>query len=329
VIKYARRTEEQERVVSDTAIVAEGLVKRYGEVTALDGVDLCVPAGAIYAMLGPNGAGKTTTIGILTTLLQPTAGTARVAGADVARQPEAVRRAIGVTFQDIVLDRDLTGRQVLDVHGKLYRMPGPDRRRRIDELVQLVRLEDAIDRRVKTYSGGMQRRLELARGLMTDPQVLFLDEPTQGLDPQNRVAIWEYVRALRAERGLTLLLTTHAMDEAEALADVVGIVDRGRKVAEGAPAALAAELGADVIRLVGGGHGAALADELRALAFVDHVAASPDDRLIEVGVDSGPRRLAEVVARATGHGFAIDDITVARPSLGDMFLQYTGRALRD
>jgi ABC-2 type transport system ATP-binding protein len=310
-------------------IEATGLAKRYGEVAALDGVDLRVAQGSIYAMLGPNGAGKTTTINILTTLTQPSAGSASVAGADVVRQPEAVRRAIGVTFQDIVLDRDLTGRQVLDIHGRLYSMPAEARRRRIAELVELTQLEGAIDRIVKTYSGGMQRRLELARGLMTEPQVLFLDEPTQGLDPQNRTAIWEYVRQLRRERGLTLLLTTHYMDEAEVLADVVGIIDRGRKVAEGPPAALAAELGADVIRIVGSGGDAPLAERLRALPFVHHVAASTDDRLIEIGVDSGPRRLAEVVAQAGGNGFTIDDITVARPSLGDVFLKYTGRALRD
>jgi ABC-2 type transport system ATP-binding protein len=292
-------------------------------------LDLCVPAGTIYAMLGPNGAGKTTAISILTTLIQPTAGTARVAGADILRQPEAVRRAIGVTFQEIVLDRDLTGRQVLDVHGKLYRMPPAERRRRIDELVQLVQLDGAIDRLVKTYSGGMQRRLELARGLLTSPQVLFLDEPTQGLDPQNRAAIWDYLRALRGERGLTLLLTTHYMDEAEALADTVGIVDAGRMVAEGAPRALAAALGADVIRLVGNGDAVTLATSLSALEYVDHAAASPDDRLLDIGVDNGPRRLAEVVSLANDHGFTIDDISVARPSLAEVFLKYTGRALRD
>jgi ABC-2 type transport system ATP-binding protein len=320
---------EASDTVMGPAIEASGLVKRYGEVTALDGVDLCVAPGTIYALLGPNGAGKTTTINILSTLTLPTAGTARVAGGDVVRQAGAVRRAIGVTFQDIVLDRDLTGRQVLDVHGRLYRMAGEARRRRIAELVALVQLEGAIDRLVKTYSGGMQRRLELARGLLTEPRVLFLDEPTQGLDPQNRAAIWDYVRELRARRGLTLLLTTHAMDEGEALADVVGIIDHGRKVAEGPPRALAADLGADIIRIAGRGAGAHLAGLLRALPFVRHVAHSQDDGLIEVGVDSGPRRLAEVVAQAGGDGFTIEDITVARPSLGDVFLKYTGRALRD
>lgn len=315
--------------MSDTAIEASGLFKRYGELTALAGLDLCIPSGTIFAMLGPNGAGKTTAISILTTLIQPTAGTARVAGADILRQPEAVRRAIGVTFQEIVLDRDLSGRQVLEVHGRLYRVPRAELRRRIDELVHLVQLEAAIDRLVKTYSGGMQRRLELARGLLTSPQVLFLDEPTQGLDPQNRAAIWDYLRALRGERGLTLLLTTHSMDEAEALADTVGIVDAGRMVAEGAPRALAAGLGADVIRLVGRGNAPALASRLAAIEYVDHVAASPNEQLLDIGVDNGPRRLAEIVALANEHGFAIDEISVARPSLGEVFLKYTGRALRD
>ncbi|HNP71534.1 MAG TPA: ATP-binding cassette domain-containing protein [Kouleothrix sp.] len=308
-------------------IVTRGLAKRYGEVAALDGIDLDIAAGSIYALLGPNGAGKTTTISILTTLALPSAGSAQVAGFDVTRQANEVRRRIGVTFQDLVLDPDLTGRQVLDIHGRLYRQPRELRQRRIAELVELVQLGDAIDRLVKGYSGGMKRRLELARGLMTDPQVLFLDEPTQGLDPQNRATIWDYIRMLRRERGLTLLLTTHYMEEAEALADTVGIIDRGHKVAEGAPAALAAELGADLIRISGRGDAAHLAERLRALPFVDRV--TPLEHLIEVGVDNGSRRVAEVVAQASGNGFTIEDVAVARPSLGDVFLKYTGRALRD
>ena len=313
--------------MSNPTISARGLIKRYGDVTALDGVDLGVAGGSIYALLGPNGAGKTTTINILTTLAQPSAGTASVAGYDVVRQADEVRRRIGVTFQDLVIDPDLTGRQVLDIHGRLYRQPRDLRRQKIAELTELVQLGDAIDRLVKTYSGGMKRRLELARGLMTDPQVVFLDEPTQGLDPQNRATIWDYIRALRRERGLTLLLTTHYMEEAEALADTVGIIDHGRMVAEGAPAALVAELGADLIRITGQGDTAHLVAQLRQLPFVDRV--TPGERMIEIGVDSGSRRIAEVVAQASGNGFAIEDVAVARPSLGDVFLKYTGRALRD
>jgi ABC-2 type transport system ATP-binding protein len=308
-------------------IEARGLVKRFGAITALDGVDLDVVGGSIYALLGPNGAGKTTTINILTTLAQPSAGSARVAGYDVLQQANEVRRRIGVTFQDLVLDQDLTGRQVLDIHGRLYRQLREPRRRRIAEIVELVQLQDAIDRLVKTYSGGMKRRLELARGLMTDPQVLFLDEPTQGLDPQNRATIWEYIRTLKSERGLTLLLTTHYMEEAEALADTVGIIDHGRKVAEGTPAGLAAELGNDLIRIAGHGDATHLIEQLRQLAYVDQV--SVGERVIEIGVDSGGRRIAEVVAQASSNGFTIEDIAVARPSLGDVFLKYTGRALRD
>jgi ABC-2 type transport system ATP-binding protein len=313
--------------LTNTLIEARGLVKRFGPITALDGIDLDVVGGSIYALLGPNGAGKTTTINILTTLAQPSAGSARIAGCDLLRQADAVRQRIGVTFQDLVLDGDLSGRQVLDIHGQLYRQPRDLRRRRIAELVELVQLQDAIDRLVKTYSGGMKRRLELARGLMTDPQVLFLDEPTQGLDPQNRATIWEYLRALRRERGLTLLLTTHYMEEAEALADTVGIIDHGRKVAEGTPAGLVAELGADLIRISGHGDAIHLIEQLGQLPFVDRV--SLGERAIEIGVDSGSRRIAEVVARASSNGFIIEDIAVARPSLGDVFLKYTGRALRD
>ena len=310
-------------------IEAHGLVKRYREVRALDGVDLRVANRSIYALLGPNGAGKTTTINILTTLVQPTAGSASVAGYDVVRAPDQVRRRIGVTFQDLVLDPDLTGRQVLDIHGRLYRQPRELRRRRIGELVELVQLGGSIDRLVNTYSGGMKRRLELARGLMTDPQVLFLDEPTQGLDPQNRVTIWEYIRVLNGERGLTLLLTTHSMEEAEALAETVGIIDHGRKVAEGPPAALVADLGADTIRITGRGDPEHLIERLRGLRFVERAGRGAEDGIVEISVDSGSRRLAEVVAQASGNGFVIEDIAVKRPSLGDVFLKYTGRALRD
>src|SRR6266498_4410094 len=313
--------------LTDTMIEARGLIKRFGTITALDGIDLDVAGGSIYALLGPNGAGKTTTINILTTLVQPSAGTASVAGYDVVRQPDQVRRRIGVTFQDLVLDPDLTGRQVLDIHGRLYRQPRELRRQKIADLVDLVQLGSAIDRLVKTYSGGMQRRLELARGLMTDPQVLFLDEPTQGLDPQNRATIWDYIRMLKRERGLTLLLTTHYMEEAEALADNVGIIDHGRKIAQGPPAALVAELGADRIRIAGHGDTAELIAQLRKLPFVDRV--TPGEHVIEVGVDSASRRIAEIVAQASGNGFVIEDVAIARPSLGDVFLKYTGRALRD
>jgi ABC-2 type transport system ATP-binding protein len=310
------------------AIEAQGLEKRYGDITAVNGIDLAVPAGSIYALLGPNGAGKTTTINILTTLIPPTAGTARVAGFDVVQQADQVRRRIGVTFQEMVLDQDLSGRQVLDIHGRLYRLDAPTRRRRIADLVELVQLGDAIDRRVRGYSGGMKRRLELARGLMTDPAVLFLDEPTQGLDPQNRVGIWEYIRELNRRQGLTLLLTTHYMEEAEALAQLVGIVDQGRLVAEGTPEGLVARIGADVIRVRGVGDAHHFVAGVQAFSFVERVEHDASG-LVRIYVDSGSRRLVEVVTAASGNGYQVEDVTVARPSLGDVFLHHTGRALRD
>jgi ABC-2 type transport system ATP-binding protein len=315
--------------MQDLAIEAQALVKRFGSLTAVDTIDLSVQRGSTYALLGPNGAGKTTTISMLTTMFPPTSGTARVAGYDVVRQAQQVRERIGVTFQEIVLDRDLTGRQVLDIHGRLYRQPADVRRKRITELVELVQLNDAIDRLTPTYSGGMRRRLELARGLMTDPEILFLDEPTQGLDPQNRVGIWRYLRDLKRSRGLTLLLTTHYMEEAEELADTVGIVDHGRLVAEGAPAQLVADLGADVIRVRGTGDHDYAVQACNSLAFVQQVERDEAGNELSLYIDDGRRRLAEVVALLNTNGFAIDDIALTRPTLGDVFLHYTGHALRD
>ena len=310
------------------AIESKGLTKRYSEeVLAVDRVDLLVQSNTIYGLLGPNGAGKTTTLSMLTTLIEPTGGSAKVCGFDVVDQAREVRRRIGVTFQEMVLDDDLTGRQVLDYHGRLYGQGRKERRERIAELLALVELEDAAGRRASTYSGGMKRRLELARGLMTWPEVLFLDEPTLGLDPQTRVRIWEYIRRLKEEQALTLLFTTHYMDEAEELADRVGIIDRGRIVIEGAPRDLIEQMGADGIRIAGGGNSQGFVEKVRTLSFVQTVNAT--NGRIQLGVDSGNRRLAEVVTLATSTGFIIEDISVAKPKLADVFLKHTGRELRD
>jgi ABC-2 type transport system ATP-binding protein len=317
-----------ERTRTDLAIEARGLVKRYNEeVLAVDGVDLSIEANTIYALLGPNGAGKTTTISILTTLLEPTEGTAKVVGLDVVRQAAEVRRCIGVTFQEMVLDDELTARQVLDYHGRLYGQSKAERQKRIGELLALVELEKAADRQARTYSGGMKRRLELARALMTTPEVLFLDEPTLGLDPQTRARIWDYLRDLKEKEGLTLLVTTHYMDEAEALADTVGIIDLGKLVTEGSPQALIEQMGADTIRVMGHGDRDGFAESVRALPYVQGVTVG--EEVIQIGVDSGSRRLVEIVSLATGNGFTVEDISVAKPGLGDVFLKYTGRRLRD
>jgi len=313
------------------AIRAEGLKKTYrlgkDSVEAVKGVDLQILPHTIYALLGPNGAGKTTLLSMLTTLIQPTGGVAEVAGFDVTRDPDRIRQRIGVTFQEIVLEDDLTGREILDYHGRLYRMDKQARQRQIDTLLELVELQDASDRIVRTYSGGMKRRLELIRGLITDPEILFLDEPTLGLDPQNRANLWSYIRNLRDEKGLTLLLTTHYMDEAEALADRVGIIDQGQLVIQGRPQDLINELGADVINVTGSGDIAPYVQRLREQEFVQGLNAA--ERLVQIGVDNGNRRLADIVTLAGGNGFHIEDIGIARPTLGDVFLKHTGRQLRD
>ena len=312
----------------DIAIETEGLTKRYDEeVLAVDGVDLAIATNSIYALLGPNGAGKTTTISMLTTLIEPTGGAAKIAGFDVVEQAGEVRARIGVTFQEIVLDPDLTGRESLDFHGRLYDMAKSARETKINELLELVELEEAADRRTNTYSGGMKRRLELARGLMTEPDVLFLDEPTQGLDPQNRVKIWEYIRNLQADTNITLLLTTHYMDEAEALADRVGIIDHGRLVAEGTPREFINQMGADVFHVDGSGDQEAFVNSVKELPFVQYVDTA--DEMLQIGVGKGSGRLVEIVKTSQTTGFHIEDVSLAKPTLGDVFLKYTGRQLRD
>lgn len=238
-----------------------------------------------------------------------------------------MRRQIGVTFQEIVLDPDLTGREALEFHARLYGIGQTERRTKIDELLALVELEEAADRRTNTYSGGMKRRLELARGLITSPAVLFLDEPTQGLDPQNRANIWAYIKTLKATTQMTLLLTTHYMDEAEALADRVGIMDGGKIVVEGTPAGLIADMGADNLNIIGRGPQADYLAQLKTLPYVENCGALND--IIQIGVDSGSRRLVDIVERANRSSFIIEDISVAKPSLADVFLKHTGRQLRD
>ena len=311
-----------------TAISTKRLTKRFNkEVLAVDSIDLSIPTNTIYALLGPNGAGKTTTLSMLTTLIKPTSGSAQIAGLDVIRQADEVRRQIGVTFQEIVLDPDLTGRESLDFHARLYGIGKAERLAKIEELLTLVELEEAADRRTNTYSGGMKRRLELARGLITNPAVLFLDEPTQGLDPQNRANIWEYIRTLEANTDMTLLLTTHNMDEAEALADRVGIMDHGKILVEGSPRELVDQMGADNIRIVGRGNQDAFCENTKNLSYVESFNFS--NGIIQIGVDSGNRRLVEIVETANKSRFEIEDISVAKPGLGDVFLKYTGRQLRD
>ena len=310
------------------AIEAKGLVKRFGDdVLAVDGVDLAIQANTIYALLGPNGAGKTTTINILTTLLEPTEGWAKVAGFDVLEQANEVRKSIGVTFQETILDDELTGKQALDYHARLYRMGKEKRQAKIAELLALVELEDAANRQVSTYSGGMKRRLELIRGLMTEPKVLFLDEPTLGLDPQSRARIGDYIVELKEQRGMSVLLTTHYMDEAEKLSDKVAIIDHGKILIQGTPSELVEQMGADVITITGHGNQDAFVAKVNDLACCETITTG--NGILQIGVDSGSRRLVEIISIANNEGYVVDDISVAKPSLGDVFLKYTGRQFRD
>ena len=321
-------TDENSTTEPLPAIEARQLGKRYREdIQAVDSLDLSIPTGSTYALLGPNGAGKTTTISMLTTLAVPTSGSALINGIDVVQDAARVRQQIGVTFQEMVLDDVLTGRQVLDYHGRLYGMSTLERGTRIDDLLGLVELADAADRRSKEYSGGMKRRLELARALMTVPQVLFLDEPTLGLDPQGRAMVWDYIRVLKERTGMTVLLTTHYLDEAQQLADQVGIMDHGRLVAEGAPVSLIDELGADTIRISGEGPVDTLVTRISDLPFVQSISRVDDGLLL--GVRSSSRHLAEVVTLVTGEGFVIKDVSVAKPDLGAVFFRYTGRQMKE
>jgi ABC-2 type transport system ATP-binding protein len=312
------------------AIEARGLVKTYpGNVRALDGLGLDVEKGTIFGLLGPNGAGKSTTVKILTTLSRPDEGEARVSGIDVLRDPGSVRRKIGVVGQRAGIDPQATGRENLVLQGEIHRLSKRELRERVDELLDRFGLTEAGDRLARTYSGGMQRRLDIAIGLIHRPQVLFLDEPTTGLDPEVRAAMWDEISRLAAEEHLTILLTTHYLEEADRLASKLAIVDRGRVVAEGSPEQLKAEL-----------HGDAIEVELAApetngripaaLARVDGVHDIVLDGVaLRARADSGPARVPAVLAALDSAGVQIATVSVARPSLDDVYLRYAGRRFDD
>jgi oleandomycin transport system ATP-binding protein len=305
-----------------TAIQAEGLVKRFGDTQALEGVDLTARAGTVLGLLGPNGSGKTTTVRILTTLLAPDAGRASVAGYDLARQPMAVRAAIGVTGQYAAVDENLTGRENLELIGNLLELPRPMRRGRAAALLERVELADAADRVVKTYSGGMRRRLDLAASLVGDPRVLFLDEPTTGLDPSSRRSLWTTIRELVAE-GTTVLLTTQYLEEADQLADQIVVLNHGRVLAEGTSDQLKARAGGQVLEVrPANGNLNRVAAVLAGVAGGSPV-VDADTRLVTVPA-ADPGVLAEVVRRLDAAAVAVADLALRRPSLDDVFLRLTG-----
>ena len=313
--------------VRSHAIVAEGLRKEYaGGITAVAGVDLDIQEGQIFGFLGPNGAGKTTTVRMLTTLLRPTAGKATVAGFDLYRQAHDVRRAIGVALQEVGLDGMATGRELLKLQAQLFGMSSTQAARRAAELLELMGLVDAADRRTQTYSGGMKRRLDLASALVHGPRLLFLDEPTAGLDPASRQAVWSEIRRLNRELGLTVFLTTHYLEEADQLADRLAIIDLGRIVAEGTPGALKAAIGGEVVTVsVNREHRASAAAALEQLKGLNEL--RPDAAGLTLFVSNGNNVVANLVRLLDAAGIPVDSLTVAAPTLDEVFLRATGSRL--
>ncbi|MGI5169758.1 ATP-binding cassette domain-containing protein [Spirillospora sp. CA-253888] len=305
----------------EPAVQVRGLVKRFGEVEAVRGIDFAVRPGEVFGFLGPNGAGKSTTINMLCTLLRPTAGRARVAGHDVVGERDDVRRNIGLVFQDPTLDGYLTGEQNLRFHAELYGVPRARTAERMRQVLEMVGLWDRRGDRVETYSGGMKRRLEIARGLLHSPRVLFLDEPTVGLDPQTRSSIWEYIRHLKDAEQITIFLTTHYMDEAENC-DRIAIMEQGRIVALDTPEALKAGVGKDRIQI-------RTADDPGAIAALKArfgVEATIAEGVVTFAVPSGEAFVPRLFA---GLGVPIVSVSVSRPSLDDVFMKFTGSTIRD
>jgi ABC-2 type transport system ATP-binding protein len=307
------------------AIEAQGLVKSYPKgVRALDGLSFEVRQGTIFGLLGPNGAGKTTAVKILTTLTEPDEGQASVAGIDVVKHPDRVRRTIGVVAQGSGVDENATGRENLRLQGQLFGMRGRSLEQRVQELLEQFGLADAADRIARGYSGGMQRRMDIAMALVHDPAVLFLDEPTTGLDPEVRAAMWGAIERLARERGKTVLLTTHYLEEADQLAARLAIVDRGRVVAAGTPDELKRELKGDAIHVeLGTGANGSVHDALRDVGAIHDITV--EGRAFYARAEDGGRAVPVVLQALEGHGIEVGSVRVARPSLDDVYLRYAGR----
>lgn len=314
-------------MTSDIAVQAEGLVKEFGDVKALDGIDLTVQRGQVVGLLGPNGAGKTTTVRILSTLLKPTAGRATVAGFDVVKQPDEVRRAIGLTGQYAAVDEYLTGRENLRMFGDLYHLAPKYVKERSAELLDWFDLTDAADRPAKTYSGGMRRRLDLAASLVAHPSILFLDEPTTGLDPRSRLGLWGVIENLVKE-GTTVLLTTQYLEEADQLAEDIVVIDRGRVIAHGTSEQLKDQIGGDRVEVT-------VADTqmvpgaIEALAAVSGAEAQVDDLQVSAPVSGGSTVLVDAIRALDARGVTVTDLQLRRPTLDDVFMTLTGHAAED
>lgn len=315
--------------MAQAAVVAEGLVKTYGDVTALDGLDLVVPQGTVLGLLGPNGAGKTTAVRILTTLLRPDSGHATVAGIDVIKNPEKVRGIIGLTGQYAAVDEYLTGRENINMVGRLYHFEAKWVKQRADELLERFRLTDAADRPAKTYSGGMRRRLDLAASLVAKPEILFLDEPTTGLDPRSRIELWEVIENLVAD-GTTVLLTTQYLEEADQLAEDIVVIDQGKVIAKGTSETLKDSVGGDRVEIIVK-DAAMLSSAAAALTALggSEPTVDEDERRLTVPVTGGSTVLVDVVRGLDTAGVVLEDLSLRRPTLDDVFLSLTGRTAEE
>jgi ABC-2 type transport system ATP-binding protein len=314
-------------VGEEAAISIRGLTKRFGDTIAVNGINLDIKKGELFGLLGANGAGKSTIIKMLTTMLTPTEGEAWVWGHSVAKERNAVRSSIGVVFQDPAVDGMLTGRENLDFHGRMYGMDAPLRKKRIEEVLELVDLAEKADIKMEDYSGGMQRRLEIARGLMHYPKVLFLDEPTLGLDAQTRRHIWEYIRNMNREKGVTIILTTHYMEEADFLCNRVAIIDNGLIVALDTPENLKDTIGSETVSLEVQSGAEALLPFLQTLPGIKSATAA--NGTIELMVDHAQSRIPEIMQQANRCGAVITSVALHKPTLEDAFLKYTGRKIRE
>ncbi|MGA7673571.1 MAG: ATP-binding cassette domain-containing protein [Rhizomicrobium sp.] len=308
------------------SIIANNLVRKFGGFTAVDKVSFKVKEGEIFGLLGPNGAGKTTTISMLSTIIGITSGSATINGKDVKTEKDAVRNLIGIVFQDPSLDDELTGMENLDFHARLYGVKGDEKKEAIAKVLKLVELEDKANRQVKTYSGGMKRRLEIARGFIHNPKVLFLDEPTIGLDPQTRRKIWDYVKKLNKETKLTIMLTTHYIEEADELCNRVAIIDHGRIIKMDTPERLKDSLGGDIIR-IGSSNGGKLAELIKKAKFAVSVKERSDS--LEVTTKNGSEAIPKIIGIAKDAGIEVAYTTLKRPTLEDVFISLTGKEIRE
>ena len=307
-----------------SAINIKNLTKKFGKFTAVDSINLEIKEGELFGLLGPNGAGKSTTLNMLATMMIPTSGSAVVNKIDIVNQ-DSVRRSIGMVFQDPSLDDELTGRENLEFHGRMYHMQKNLRIKRIDEVLKLVGLEDKAKLQIKTYSGGMKRRLEIARGLMHHPKILFLDEPTLGLDPQTRRSIWDYIQKLNEHEGLTIILTTHYMEEADYLCDRIAIIDHGKIIALDTPENMKNSMGGDILKLE-----TKESDNLDKILKFDWIKNKKKfEGYLNVTVEDGGSAIPDILKASSEAGIKIDSVHMIRPSLEDVFIHYTGRTIRE